>query len=310
MCEKAPLISVIIPSKNRPVFILKAIESVLAQTYKNVEIIVVDDGSEVPLTSVLAKSIGLRVQCLRHGCSKGAPMARNTGIKHAKGEYIAFLDDDDIWLPEKLERQLLVFQSAGEDTGLVYCGFTYIHNDSDVAECGCEDRGHVFNRLLLKNFVGSASLPLIRMECFKSSGAFDENFQSFQDWDMWLRIAQNYLIDFIDESLVLRTMHGEQITSDLKAKISGREQYIRKYYDDLATNKKTLSHQYRILSDNYFLSKKTGKGAFYCYKAFISSPFNWINYLNMVLIFIPEPIRSHLIFKKSVYSVGDIHFFG
>ena len=121
-------VSVVIPSYNRPHFLLRAINSVLRQTFTSFELIIVDDASTEDIATVITSINDSRVVFVKHNCNKGVNIARNTGLKISRGEYIAFLDNDDEWLPEKLERQLASFeQSKDERLGVVGCQSLYIY---------------------------------------------------------------------------------------------------------------------------------------------------------------------------------------
>src|SRR4030066_2069221 len=150
-----PGVSVIIPTYNRARFIERAIRSVLNQTYQNFEIIVVDDASTDDTEERVRRLLpnGRRLKYVRHDINRGAGAARDTGIKNAAGEYIALLDSDDEWLPEKLEKQLQVFkESRDEKLGLVYCGVVLIKDNQKVGERLSKEKGYVFEKLLERNF--------------------------------------------------------------------------------------------------------------------------------------------------------------
>ena len=233
------MISVIITTYQRePYFVDRAINSVLCQTYKDIEIIVVDDSpADYSLRKDVErivlerdKSNSVSIRYIAHDRNKGACAARNTGMQNAKGEYVAYLDDDDEWLPEKLDKQIKVFNE--EDVALVYCGRICKNDVSGVStiEKTGYYKGYVFEKLLYINFVGSTSFPLIKTSCLRNVGGFDVEMQSAQDVDVWLRIAQKYQIGYVSEPLVIYHMHGgEQITSNPQKKIMGLEQLNKKY---------------------------------------------------------------------------------
>lgn len=234
------MISVIITTyKREPAILNRAIESILRQTYKDIEIIVVDDSPDNYILRQNVKEVVLdhirnhkdiNICYIAHEKNLGACAARNTGLKYAKGEYTAYLDDDDEWLPEKLEKQIKVMLTT--DAALVYCGRIC---KNDVTGIEKEEkvefhRGMVFEKLLYNNFIGSTSFPLIKTECIKKINGFDVFMQSAQDYDVWLRIAEKNTIDYIEDPLVIYHEHeGEQITSNPMKKISGLERLNSKY---------------------------------------------------------------------------------
>lgn len=305
-----PLISVIITTFSRPEKLFRAIDSVLMQTFQDIEIIVVDDGSPLPVESLITKRYGKNVICLSHKENLGAPAARNTGIQNSNGKYIAFLDDDDEWSPNKLKKQLDFYLDDSENYGLIYCGYAYIYENEMVAEFYPTYRGNIFKNLLLTNFVGSSSLPLIKRQCLDTVGVFDEKFKSFQDWDMWLRVAEKFPVGCVDEILVYREAHGDQITGNLKKKIQGRESFITKYHKYLRSEKKILSHHYRKLADNYFLDNERNKGIAFCIMTFLVWPFSLFNLFNLVFVLLPNRIRQKILKARRVQRLGKITFYG
>jgi len=192
------LVSVIIPTHNRPSHIvMRAIKSVVNQTYKNIEIIIVDDSDcDFPQRMEVAnsiKSISSTIKYIKHASSRGGCAARNTGLKNAKVYYVAFLDDDDQWLPDKIEEQLRVFDNP--NIALVYCG-TIVRNEGincQYVRNSVYKRGLVYEYLIRNNnFIGGSSNPLIKKDCLNEIGGFDEDMQSQQDYDLWLRLTKYY----------------------------------------------------------------------------------------------------------------------
>jgi len=187
MMPYSPRVSVIIPTYNRSELLQVAIESVLAQTYPHIEIIVVDDGSTDDTATVMAQYAG-RVTYLRQ-TNRGVAAARNTGFRAASGQYLTFLDDDDLILPAKVERQVQVLSSRPK-VGLVHCRYYYADGNGDpLDKVGLLPEGEVLKDLLCGNFIWMGA-PLIRRRCLEQVGLFDEGIPSVSaDWDLWLRIA-------------------------------------------------------------------------------------------------------------------------
>jgi len=214
-----------------------------------------------------------RVKYIQHETNQGACAARNTGINAAKGDFIAFLDDDDEWLPDKLEKQM----SKMSDTtiGLVYCGSIryYTSTDTEVRnECRCIS-GMVFDQLIKQNFVGSTSFPLIRKECFEKVGGFDVLMQSSQDYELWLRISKKFTIDYVDECLVRYYIHeGEQITSNPVKKINGIERINQLYSDYFIKHKDVLGRRLAELATHYAHNNQHVKGLGYFLKCVCLNP--------------------------------------
>lgn len=230
-----PTVSIIIPTYNRARLIGRAIQSVLDQTYQDFELIVVDDGSTDNTGKVIKIFTDPRIKYVRHEQNKGGSVARNMGIKVARGEFIAFLDSDDEWLPKKLEKQINCFTKCSDSVGAVYC-MLYMQNDS--LESGRRvrlsdvRRGNVYNSLLNGWFPAPTSAVMLRVRVFEKTGIFDENLPSFQDYDLWVRVAQHYEFEFVDEPLGIWHVHSDsQVTMDLESRMKGCELFLAKWGD-------------------------------------------------------------------------------
>lgn len=185
--EQWPQVSVIIATYNRSKLLRLAVDSVLAQSHPAIEIIVVDDGSTDDTARVMAEYAG-QVIYIRQP-NRGVEAARNQGFRAASGEYLTFLDDDDLLLPTKLERQARVLDSEPE-IGLVYCGYYHIDKDGNCLERVSFLPDVTLQQLVIINVIWSGA-PLIRRQCLEKVGLFDEEtWGCSADWDMWLRIAQ------------------------------------------------------------------------------------------------------------------------
>ena len=231
-----PLLSVIIPADKK--YIKEAIDSVLAQTYPVYEIIVADDGS-TDKTREIAYSycVERRAYCgdairnthdaIRYiyQPNRGPGAARNKGIKEAKGEYIAFLDADDLWMPEKLEKQINSLQlpkmpTATSEVVMVCCDMSHNVDGKLIYKSYLKEKGYkfvssgsIYENLLRENFIFTPTV-IVKKEILEKMGYFDESYRICEDYKMWLNIAKNYSIGFIDEPLVIRNRHKENITQD------------------------------------------------------------------------------------------------
>lgn len=232
--------------KREPKIVERALKSILAQTYDNLEIIVVDDSpSDYPLREEVAATVMLYqhagVRYIQHSQNSGACVARNTGLEAANGKFIAYLDDDDEWLPEKIEKQVSVFSNSDESVGLVYNDFIF-HNEKTgeiILKKSKKIHGHILHELLEHgNVIGGTSIPLIRTSVLREIGGFDVLLEAAQDYDVWVRIAERYTIKHIDEYLNRYYFHnGEQITFNLQKRLSGRLRIIQKYEHYFTTEK-------------------------------------------------------------------------
>lgn len=193
MTNPAALVSVIIPAFNRSAYIDQTVRSVLDQTYPHVELIVVDDGSSDGTYECL-QEYGDAIRLLTHErhVNKGQSAALNLGLSTARGDYIAILDSDDYWAPEKLENQVL-YMEAHPDVGLVYCNGYHVDAEGKILY-PFHPEGHVEpndpNRVLLDCYMLLPQSSLVRTAVFRQAGYFDESLRAAQDHDMLIRIAE------------------------------------------------------------------------------------------------------------------------
>lgn len=218
-----PGVSVIIPTYNRASVLPRAIDSVLDQTFEDFELFVVDDGSTDGTLTVLDSYDDERLRVITHGTNRGANVARNTGIEHANGEFIAFLDSDDAWHPEKLGRQLGRYESAPSDCVAVYCDFeretagirgTMCSAAASVLSVADDDRPKEGSKELsgeiLADYLhsGAGSTLLVETAVAREIDGFDESLDRFQDPDFLLRVVQEGYLGYVDRQLVTRYETG------------------------------------------------------------------------------------------------------
>ncbi len=202
-----PKVSVIIPAYNSMRFLPKTIESVWEQTFSDYEIIVINDGSSDKIEEWIATIDDPKLKLISQK-NQGVSVARNTGIKHSKGEYIAFLDADDLWHPTKLEKQVYVLDQ-NTDVGLVYAWVNYVDENGNIGGKISKNyaEGEVWEKLIEGDLIKCGSVPMVRHNCFKTVGLFDTKINYAQGWEMWLRIAENYKFKVIKEPLTYYRSH-------------------------------------------------------------------------------------------------------
>lgn len=285
-----PTVSVVIPTYDRPKKLLRAVKSVLNQSFKNFEIIVVNDFPNNDVRDVLPDRDSLHY--IQHDENRGAPVARNNGILAARGEYIALLDDDDIWKPSKLERQLERFDEVSDEYGLVYTGRDIIQENEVVETYIPEHEGWIYSTLLHKNIIPSET-PLIRRECFGEIGLFDPGFQSSQDWDLWLRIAKEYKIAAVSESLAVSYEgHSNRISTDMDRKYQGHKQLLEKHKSAFESNPSALAWHKRQLGLFAMQSGRNIEGVNYLLSTYLYNPRDLILLVYLFLGLVPNPFRS------------------
>jgi glycosyltransferase involved in cell wall biosynthesis len=215
--NKKQLISIVIPTYNRPKYLKQAIETILKQTYTNFEIIIVDDASTTDSKKVVESFNDKRIQYFKNESRKGAPFSRNRGIDQAKGELIAFLDDDDEWEPSKLDEQRKLFDD--EKLGLVVC---YSLDKRFGSERISKPPSSITYKDLLKSFnLSSTSSYLVRKKALDKVGYFDLNLPSGQEYDIALRISKYYSVKTLPKLLMIQNASEGQISENWTKKIRG-----------------------------------------------------------------------------------------
>jgi glycosyltransferase involved in cell wall biosynthesis len=207
-----PLVSVIIPTFNRATFVPKVVGTVQQQTYRNTEILVIDDASKDDTSSVVTAISDPRIRYIRHDTNKGVSAARNTGIRAASGEYIAFIDDDDEWRQDKLEKQLEALNSYD----IVACAAIAdgsplrVHKRPDITLDDLKKGGFAPSGLLGKAYV------------FRNV-MFDENLKQGEDWDLLIRIAQQFSIGWVEGELLVYNKGDHARATNVAKRLNGRE---------------------------------------------------------------------------------------
>lgn len=227
-----PLISVVIPTYNREKTIIRCLKSVMNQSYKNIEIIVVDDCS-VDNTQAVVESISdNRIRFIKLEKNSGACVARNVGVENSKGEYIAFQDSDDEWLPDKLKKQLNSLQKENAD--IVFCQMRRIdeENNKKIDIYPADSQSHFIKKeeLLPGNLISTQTM-IGKKQCFADE-PFDPQMLRFQDWELALRIVQKYKIYFCSDILVDTYLQVDSISKSNKKTIQGLSQILKNNIKD------------------------------------------------------------------------------
>lgn len=267
-----PLVTIIVTTFNRSNFLTDCLESIVNQTYTNIEILVIDDGSQYEVgeeNKIICSNYNNCTYYYKQ--NTGQPASRNYGIKKAKGTYISFCDDDDFWVLNKLEKQVAILEN-NKDYDLVTGSIEYVNKDGTKTGNIKSHRGHnhgtIFNDLLIKNRIESPT-PLIRKEVFNKVGYFNPNFTIAEDWEFWRRVSYFYKFYFFDEVLAYVRLHDDNMSSKRNHSVVGRFYLYKKLTDSLlewGDNKFTLKEieqikyiewcHYRKLYSNKLTSTK------------------------------------------------------
>lgn len=229
-----PSVSVIIPTHNRRDLLTRALASVLDQTVPATEIIVVDDGSDDgTFEMLLARDECEDVRVIRLPQNAGVSAARNAGIVDSKGEWLAFLDSDDTWLPEKLERQWSELRAQPRGCSVLHCDEVWIRNGRRVNPMKKHEKtgGYIYQACLPLCAI-SPSAVMVHRTVFAAVGLFDEQLPACEDYDMWLRICSRYPVTYVDEPLVVKYGgHADQLSHRFEAMDRFRIRALAKILD-------------------------------------------------------------------------------
>ena len=272
-----PLISCIIPTHNRSRKITNAIQSIKKQTYENIEIIVVDDQS-TDNTKEVVLSLARDDNRIRYFFNprKGANNARNYGLRNAAAEYIAMLDDDDIWTSKKLEKQMACFLSHPK-AGMVFTAFTRIDGKGRKRRHPSyfsiiRNKG-IKRRLLKQNFITTSSI-LVSKDVFCDTGGFDPRFKSFQDWELITRIVLKYPVFYVNRAMVIQCESADSITRDKKRRIISGIQHLKKFIKVYQKSPLLLSYRYINLGSKLLKQKKYLFAYYFFVRSFKINPMN------------------------------------
>ena len=252
------MVSVIITTHNRCNLLESAIQSVLNQIYKDFELIVVADGCTDGTDSLMKKyESEKRIQYIHYSPAKGGNYARNKGVKNSRGEFIAFLDDDDEWLPEKLELQVAKIREDPECV-LVYTGIRVVYVNECIEYSSIpKANGDLSKVLLFNNIIGSTSTPLIKKSVLDNSGLFDEQLGALQDYDLWLRISEFGKVLEIPKEMVnyYNYTTGKQVSAITDRYVDAIA-YINKKYSRRINNLSPEEKLFKESFDYYLLANK------------------------------------------------------
>ncbi|MDP6673510.1 MAG: glycosyltransferase, partial [Gammaproteobacteria bacterium] len=233
-----PLISIVVPAHNAATTIKETIDSVLRQTLTDFELLIIDDGSTDDTVKIVANITDSRVHCFSFA-NEGPSAARNRGIERTTGEFVAFLDADDLWLPGKLAAQVDALR-RNPDAALAFSWSDSIDEAGTFLKKGnhVPPEDSVYEQLIVWNFLDNGSTPMIRRKTLSGAGAFDEGLRYGEDWDMWLRLAYRYPIICIPEVHVLYRVRQSSASSNVTQLAEGTLKVLHLALDRLPPGRK------------------------------------------------------------------------
>jgi glycosyltransferase involved in cell wall biosynthesis len=297
-----PKVSVVIPAYNRADLLPRSMGSVLNQTFHDIELMVVDDGS-TDNTKKLVEEWAARDPRVKYVWEKNSGYAatpRNVGIGLAKGEYVALLDSDDEWLPTKIEKQLALFENSSRNLGFVGCGINIIDDSTGntLRVHKMEDylKGDPVEALLQYNFILTGSAVMVKRKVFDRVGNFNKEMRFADDLDMWLRVLDFYEFDFVAEPLIKYYIHPENSRSQLNidGDIVELEHVFLKHREKYLSYPSIYHTALRRLGSKYCAMGKSRKGRGYYLESLKSKPLA----LKMWFLYV-----SSFVFGRRTYSM-------
>ena len=247
-------ISVIIPVFNGEKTIQETIDSILNQTFQNIELIIINDGSTDSTVQIINNISDSRIKLFSYA-NGGLSTSRNRGISLAQGEYISFIDADDLWTPDKLESQWQALQENPQ-ADVAYSWTDYIDESSNFLKSGrrIKANGDAFSKLLLFNFLENGSNPLIRQKALEKVGDFDRSICTAGDKDMWLRLAANYNFVCVEKPQILYRISTNSMSTNLKRQEAASLKVLERAFSNPKAEKlqhlkkQSLSYLYQYLT--------------------------------------------------------------
>lgn len=283
--NKEPLVTAVITSYNRkPEVVKRALDSIVGQTYGNIEIYIVNDyPTDKKLVEDLreminASSKGREIHYIVVEKNGGACRARNLALERAKGKYFACLDDDDEWLPDKIELQVKKMEE-NPDAAIVYCNsiMRYVDQGKESVRFSKPQReGNLYFELIAKNLIGSCSFPMFKTEVLKQFGGFNVDMPALQDWELYLRLLKNNTAVYVHEPVVIYYFYtGERISAHPENRVYAFETIHKMVEKDLSQNKKSAASFYLMGTYFYSLTNDLQKAMHYYLLGVKNDPLNF-----------------------------------
>ena len=290
-------VSVLVPSYNAARYLSQAIDSALNQTFQDFEIIIIDDGSTDNTREIVERYLKRAPDKIRYiyQDNQGLARARNTGLRHARGEYVALLDADDVWLPARLEETVKILD-ADSSAGIAHANITRISETGDKLDTPRRDArylsGYIFENIFLRDAHLSCPTVLFRRKCCEEVGGFDPGLTRLgcEDRELWLRISQKFKIQYIDKVLALYRVSGKSMSQDKEKMMQARMYVIDKFCPADGGNRqlrrKALAKIHHDLGDELLFEQKFKDSQRQYFKSITLNPFSawsWINFFKALL---------------------------
>jgi glycosyltransferase involved in cell wall biosynthesis len=294
-----PSVSVVIATYNYGRYIAGALDSVLGQTFTDYEVIIVDDGSTDDTPRVVEPYLGdARTKYIRTE-HLGQPAAKNTGIRAGTGEFVAFLDADDVWLSTKLEKQVALFRTSSEDLAVIYCRRFWMDEQGNPLDATERQplRGDVLGPLFWRPFICFSSAT-VRRSVLEEVGLFDESIPMSIDYDLWLRIGLKYHFDYVDEALVKYRIGHPNLSSRLAERMVCVQKIVFRFLDEYGGRERldprlvrlALAEHYRDMASTLTVSSPA-RAVLYYFQSLVTSPTYWTSWKELASFWWPEPLR-------------------
>jgi glycosyltransferase involved in cell wall biosynthesis len=268
---------------------------------------VVDDASNQNVEKLIGDFADSRIRLLRHKQNGGEAAARNTGLHSAKGKYVAFLDDDDEWMREKLARQVQVLETTPAEVAAVYTPFLWF-SWPDRQLLGKRSspytNGNFFNSLLKRNIVGTPSTVIVRKQCLDRIGLFDREIAYGVDHDLWMRLAERYKFLYLPEFLVKCHVHENRLTNNLEILIQGQRDMMKKYPPTIASYRHYHSRRCLAIGEKLCLNGDVERGRKLLFYSIQMSWTNWRSYFDLALLYLGP--RIFIKGRKIRQTVGGL----
>jgi glycosyltransferase involved in cell wall biosynthesis len=281
-----PTVDVIIPTYNTSKYLPIAIESVIAQTFEDWRILLIDDGSTDDTAGVVAPylaKLGTKIKYIRQP-NGGVSSARNNGLRNVSAEFIALLDADDVWLPCRLSESLRCFEGRPK-VGLAYGLISRIDADGAVIDTFAGNKKHAEGCVAPYIYMRRIQLPTssmtFRKECVDKVGGFDESLRQTEDRDLWLRMAFHYEVAFAPTVVALYRTSGDSLTTDTNGMLKAQLQFIEKHYGSpgcgIVARRIALSYIYRQRAEAFGIRKEMWRAVKSSLRALILNPLDISN---------------------------------